>query len=47
MGRADMVRGLAVSRLARNNADWDACWVSALADTPILDEDGVRSGQLQ
>lgn len=41
-GRAGIVMGLEVSRLARNNPDWhrllETC---ALADTLILDEDGV------
>jgi DNA invertase Pin-like site-specific DNA recombinase len=42
MGRAGMVLGLEVSRLARNSADWyrliDLC---ALTNTLILDEDGI------
>jgi DNA invertase Pin-like site-specific DNA recombinase len=29
MGRAGIVLGLEVSRLARNNADWHGCWRSA------------------
>ncbi len=34
--------GLEVSRLARNNADWHRLLeICALADTLILDEDGV------
>jgi DNA invertase Pin-like site-specific DNA recombinase len=42
MGRAGIVMGLEVSRLARNNADWHRLLeISALADTLILDEDGV------
>jgi DNA invertase Pin-like site-specific DNA recombinase len=42
MGRAGMVMGLEVSRLARNNADWHRLLeICALADTLILDEDGV------
>ena len=42
MGRAGIVMGLEVSRLARNNADWHRLLeIRALADTPILDEDGV------
>jgi DNA invertase Pin-like site-specific DNA recombinase len=41
MGRAGIVMGLEVSRLARNNADWHRLLeICALADTPILDEDG-------
>src|ERR1700755_1827297 len=42
MGRVGMVMGLEVSRLARNNADWHRLLeICALADTLILDEDGV------
>ena len=42
MGRAGIVMGLEVSRLARNNADWHRLLeISALAGTLILDEDGV------
>jgi DNA invertase Pin-like site-specific DNA recombinase len=42
MGRAGIVMGLEVSRLARNNADWHRLLeIGALADTLILDEDGV------
>src|SRR6202044_212415 len=42
MGHAGMVMGLEVSRLARNNADWHRLLeICALADTLILDEDGV------
>ena len=42
MGRAGMVMGLEVSRLARNNVDWHRLLeICALADTLILDEDGV------
>jgi DNA invertase Pin-like site-specific DNA recombinase len=42
MGRAGVVMGLEVSRLARNNADWHRLLeICALADTLILDEDGV------
>jgi DNA invertase Pin-like site-specific DNA recombinase len=41
-GRAGIVMGLEVSRLARNNADWHRLLeICALADTLILDEDGV------
>jgi DNA invertase Pin-like site-specific DNA recombinase len=42
MGRAGMVLGLEVSRLARNSADWyrliDLC---SMTNTLILDEDGI------
>jgi len=42
MGRAGIVLGLEVSRLARNNSDWHRLLeIRALADTLILDEDGV------
>jgi len=42
MGRAGIVMGLEISRLARNNADWHRLLeICALADTLILDEDGV------
>jgi DNA invertase Pin-like site-specific DNA recombinase len=42
MGHAGIVMGLEVSRLARNNADWHRLLeICALADTLILDEDGV------
>ena len=42
LGRAGIVMGLEVSRLARNNADWHRLLeICALADTLILDEDGV------
>jgi DNA invertase Pin-like site-specific DNA recombinase len=42
LGRAGVVMGLEVSRLARNNADWHRLLeISALADTLILDEDGL------
>ncbi len=42
MGRAGIVMGLEVSRLARNNADWHRLLeICALARTLILDEDGV------
>src|SRR5439155_11655572 len=42
MGRAGIVMGLEVSRLARNNADWHRLLeICALADTLILDEDGI------
>jgi DNA invertase Pin-like site-specific DNA recombinase len=42
LGRAGIVMGLEVSRLARNSSDWhrllDIC---ALADTLVLDDDGL------
>src|ERR1700681_831597 len=42
MGHAGMVMGLEVSRLARNSADWHRLLeICALADTLILDEDGI------
>jgi DNA invertase Pin-like site-specific DNA recombinase len=42
MGRAGIVLGLEVSRLARNNADWHRLLeLAALSRTLILDEDGV------
>jgi DNA invertase Pin-like site-specific DNA recombinase len=42
MGRAGIVLGLEVSRLARNSADWHRLLeISALTDTLILDEDGI------
>ena len=42
MGRAGMVLGLEVSRLARNSADWHRLLeICALTDTLILDEDGI------
>lgn len=42
LGQAGIVMGLEVSRLARNNADWHRLLeICALADTLILDEDGV------
>jgi DNA invertase Pin-like site-specific DNA recombinase len=44
MGRAGIVLGLEVSRLARNNADWHRLLeICALSDTLILDEDGLYS----
>src|SRR5208283_524172 len=40
LGRAGIVMGLEVSRLARNSADWHRLLeICALADTLILDED--------
>jgi DNA invertase Pin-like site-specific DNA recombinase len=42
LGRAGIVMGLEVSRLARNSIDWHRLLeICALADTLILDEDGV------
>ena len=42
MGKAGIVMGLEVSRLARNNADWHRLVeICSLSDTLILDEDGV------
>jgi DNA invertase Pin-like site-specific DNA recombinase len=42
MGRAGIVLGLEVSRLARNNADWHRLLqICALTETLILDEDGL------
>jgi DNA invertase Pin-like site-specific DNA recombinase len=42
MGRAGVVLGLEVSRLARNSVDWHRLLeICALTDTLILDEDGL------
>jgi DNA invertase Pin-like site-specific DNA recombinase len=42
MGRAGIVLGLEVSRLARNNADWHRLLeICAISGTLILDEDGL------
>jgi DNA invertase Pin-like site-specific DNA recombinase len=42
LGRVGIVLGLEVSRLARNNTDWHRLLeICALADTLILDEDGL------
>ncbi len=42
LGRAGIVLGLEVSRLARNSSDWHRLLeLCALADTLILDEDGL------
>jgi DNA invertase Pin-like site-specific DNA recombinase len=42
MGRAGIVIGLEVSRLARNNADWHRLLeICGLTETLILDEDGL------
>jgi DNA invertase Pin-like site-specific DNA recombinase len=44
LGRAGIVLGLEVSRLARNNTDWHRLLeICALSDTLILDEDGLYS----
>jgi len=42
MGRAGIVPGLEVSRLARNSTDWHRLLeICALTDCLILDEDGI------
>src|SRR6516164_6384570 len=42
MGRAGIVLGLEVSRLARNSTDWHRLLeICAITDTLILDEDGI------
>ena len=42
MGRAGVVLGLEVSRLARNSSDWHRLLeICALSDTLIVDEDGI------
>src|ERR1039457_602063 len=42
LGRAGIVMGLEVSRLARNNADWHRLLeICGLSDTLICDEDGL------
>ncbi len=42
MGKAGIVLGLEVSRLARNSSDWHRLLeICALSDTLILDEDGI------
>jgi DNA invertase Pin-like site-specific DNA recombinase len=42
MGNAGIILGLEVSRLARNSTDWHRLLeICALADTLILDEDGI------
>lgn len=42
LGRVGLVMGLEVSRLARNSTDWHRLLeICALADTLILDEDGI------
>lgn len=47
MGRAGLVMGLEVSRLARNSSDWHRLLeICALSGTLILDEDGVYNPNL-
>src|SRR6202795_2673453 len=42
MGRAGIVLGLEVSRLARNSTDWHRLLeICSITDTLILDEDGI------
>ncbi len=42
MGHADIVLGLEVSRLARNNADWHRLLeLAAMSHILFLDEDGI------
>lgn len=42
LGRAGLIMGLEVSRLARNSADWHRLLeICAFTDTLILDEDGI------
>ena len=44
LGRAGVVLGLEVSRLARNSSDWHRLLeICALGDTLIVDEDGIYS----
>ena len=44
LGRAGVVLGLEVSRLARNSSDWHRLLeICALSDTLIVDEDGIYS----
>jgi DNA invertase Pin-like site-specific DNA recombinase len=46
MGKAGIVMGLEVSRLARNSTDWHRLLeICALTDTLILDEDGLYDPQ--
>lgn len=46
LGKAGLVMGLEVSRLARNSTDWHRLLeICALADTLILDEDGLYDPQ--
>jgi DNA invertase Pin-like site-specific DNA recombinase len=47
MGRAGLVMGLEVSRLARNSSDWHRLLeICALSGTLILDEDGIYDPNL-
>jgi DNA invertase Pin-like site-specific DNA recombinase len=47
MGRAGIVLGLEVSRLARNSSDWHRLLeICAVTDTLILDEDGIYDPSL-
>ncbi|HVS63112.1 MAG TPA: recombinase family protein, partial [Thermoanaerobaculia bacterium] len=47
LGKAGLVMGLEVSRLARNSTDWHRLLeICALSDTLILDEDGLYDPQL-
>jgi DNA invertase Pin-like site-specific DNA recombinase len=42
MGRAGIVLGLEVSRLSRNNSDWNRLMeICTITDTLILDEEGI------
>jgi DNA invertase Pin-like site-specific DNA recombinase len=42
LGRAGIVAGIEVSRLSRSSSDWNKLLqISALADTLIMDEDGI------
>ena len=46
LGRAGLVMGLEVSRLARNSADWHRLLeICALTETLILDEDSITQSQ--
>ena len=43
LGRAGIVMGLEVSRLARNSSDWHRLLeICALTDTLVLDDDGLK-----
>jgi DNA invertase Pin-like site-specific DNA recombinase len=47
LGKAGLVMGLEVSRLARNSADWHRLLeLCSLAGTLILDEDGILKGTM-
>ena len=44
MGKAGIVLGMGVSRVARNSTDWlRLLEICALTDTLILDEDGINA----